>query len=662
MRVFYAVFLIFYILINASAQNITSTVIKPPAQLRCNDVPAKFNSVVFGAIPPNSQNQPVIIFVHGWFDNGYSWFMAKNKWYHSAYNQGYRTAFFFHSFSDEFEKNGKVIAQMIRETCRHYNTDKVIAICHSKGGYDMDYALYNENIWDSVQGVITMSTPYYGAPIADFIANPLLRFVLENIPIVGPIFKGKGTFQMQTAYMAGVVRPMIDNHPDNRPEKFHCFAGWGADHQTVLPNAIPDDILKVVFKDYQPFCLDIPGFGTFAADLMSTGMSITGALSRVIQVQDRYNNPSGNQRYNDGLAPYYSSIRPGAVAISQPPPSLQSYVSHIDELFSSAMWNIVQPEIEYFKNNPVLRKKNTETETQNVQPFQAFSDIQLIQTKTIEINNPVTNKLYVVGDYRNETIKVLDENNVTVKIMPLNITTQAIFDIFHKIDLSALSADKKYTLQFSNQITGFFQDGNKAAIQLNTHADKIYYADEPLNFEVSLFDWTENISDVEVKGFLNRNMDENGNVIYDKIIPVSFEYDEVKHTFVCSKKLSLPDGVYNVSVYAEGNKIKRFGTASILMKQEKKASADTENLLSVYPNPSDDLINIQFNVNESAVYSMDIFDITGKKLLERNCGNLNTGVQQIQISTKEIKLSKGAYMISLNKNGERKSGKIFVLN
>ena len=164
MRFIYTLALICCTIFFLSAQTITTTVIKKPSELRCNEVPAKLNNIVFGAIPPNAQNQPVVVYIHGWFDNGYAWFMSKNKWYENSYNAGYRTAFFFQSYSDAFEDNGKVIAKMIRETCRHYNTDKVIAVCHSKGGYDIDYALYNENVWDSVQGVITLSTPYWGAP------------------------------------------------------------------------------------------------------------------------------------------------------------------------------------------------------------------------------------------------------------------------------------------------------------------------------------------------------------------------------------------------------------------------------------------------------------------------------------------------------------------
>lgn len=655
---------IFTFLINTilSAQTITTSIIKPPAQLRCNEVPAKLNNVVFGAVPPNSADKPVVVYVHGWFDNGFAWFMAKNKWYENSYNQGYRTAFFFHSVSDEFESNGKVIAEMIRKTCQHYNTRSVIAVCHSKGGYDMDYALYNENIWDSVQGVITLSTPYYGAPIADLIAFPLFRSVLEIIPIVGPIFQGKGTYQMQTAYMAGVVRPMIDNHPNNNPAKFHCFAAHGSEHPTVLPSAISDDILKVVFPDYRPACIDIPGFGNFASSLMSTFMNITGVISKVVQVQDKYNNPSKNTNFSDGLAPYYSSLRPGSTVISQPPPAQQSYLNHIDVLLSSYTWNIVQPEIEYFKNNPTFRTTNPIKPVEKVEQYQPVSDIQLIQDKTIQINTDAQNKLFIIGEYQNETIKVLDEQNNLVQTILLNYSVKMMYEIFHEIDLSSLSPNKKYTLQSSKLLTGFLQDGKNCSIQLETNANKTYYSSDALGFEVRLNNWTESISTTVVKGMLSRNMDENGNVLHDKMIPITFEYDAQKNAYVCNDKLNIANGIYNIAVFAEGNSMKRFATTSILLKQDESNPNQQEIKMSVYPNPAKDIVNIEFATTTTAKYALELFDIVGKKLMEKQLGNLNTGNQQIQLSTNQLNLPSGSYLISLTQNGERKNSKVFVVN
>lgn len=662
MRFLYTLALLICTTFFLSAQTITSTVIKKPSELRCNEVPAKLNNIVFGAIPPNSSDKPVVVYIHGWFDNGYAWFMAKNKWYENSYNAGYRTAFFFQSYSDAFEDNGKVIAKMIRETCRHYNTDKVIAVCHSKGGYDIDYALYNENVWDSVQGVITLSTPYWGAPMSDLIAVPFFRTILEAIPIVGPIFKGKGSYQMQTAYMAGVVRPMMDNHPNNRPEKFHCFGAWGYEHATVFPNAIPDDILKVVFPDYQPLCLDIPGFGNLAGSLMTGFMGFTGLVTNISAIQPKYENPQKNHQLNDGLAPYYSAIRPGSVVISQPPPSQQSYLNHIDVLLSAYTWNIVQPEIEYFKNHPVLRKGDSPVSNtkEAIEAVPSFSDAQFVQSNNIKLNTATTNKLYLIGEYKNETIKLLDENNLPINTIPLNITTQGMYDIFHEVDLSFLPSNRKYTLESSAPLTGLLKDGNGASIQLNTNSDKTYYADEPLNMEVALNNWTDNISATTVKGYLNRNIDPNGNVIYDKLIPVTFEYDEAKQTFICKNILELPDGVYNVSVFANGNELNRFTATSILIQQQRKQLSVNTNALNVFPNPANDMITIQFTANENARYNIEIFDVVGKLLASKNIDGIS-GTQQIQINAKEYNLPKGSYWVALSVNGERKS-KVIVLN
>ena len=59
---------------------------------------------------------------------------------------------------------------------------------------------------------------------------------------------------------------------------------------------------------------------------------------------------------------------------------------------------------------------------------------------------------------------------------------------------------------------------------------------------------------------------------------------EVKQVFICNDKLALEDGIYNLSVYVEGNMLKRFATTSILMKQDRKTLIVDDNFLSVFPN------------------------------------------------------------------------------
>lgn len=628
-----------------SAQPVTTKVIPKPSQLRCSDVPAKLNSVILGATPPNSEQQPVIVFVHGWFDNGYAWFMAKNKWYEKCYNAGYKSAFFFHSYSDEFEKNGRVIAEMIRQTCRHYNTNKVIAVCHSKGGFDIEWALYNEGLADSVQGVITLSTPYWGAPMSDLIANPFIRPILEAIPIVGPVFQGKGSYQMQTAYMAGVVRPMMDNHPQNQPEKFHCYAAWGMNHTTVLPDAIPDDILKVVFRDYQPLCLDIPGFGKLAGDLMSAGMSVIGSISRLVQVQPKYDNPSRNQQYLDGLAPYYSSIRPGAVNISEPPPSQQSNLNHIDVLLSSYMWDIVQPEIEYFKTNPVLRKAPLQPQEQlSVQAFQPYSDVQFEQGNELLMAAHPNRKLYVVGDYSQE-VQVTDIHGKILPKLPLYVSTKSLFDVVHEVDLSAYPQEA-LILKSTTPLTAFIQDGSPAAIQLHLPEKQTYEAQD-VQVKVSLAQWPQHPEQVNIQGFLTRNMDAQGELVSSAPVALTFYWEEKEQAYMSKAPQQLDAGVYNISVTAAGNDIKRFATSSILVKSITKNVVDASMQLTVFPNPATDRIAINVETATAGNYTLQFTDVQGRLLATLPLSYLASGKQEVSVSVKQYQLPAGMCWITL---------------
>ena len=660
MRFIYFLTLVLINSILLNAQTITSTVIKKPSELRCNDVAVKLNNVVFGSIPPNSESKPVIIFVHGWFDNGYSWFMAKNKWYENCYNAGYRTAYFFQHFSDKFEKNGKVVAEMIRATCRHYNTNKIIAICHSKGGIDIDYALYNENVWDSVQGVITLSTPFKGAPICDLIAFPLIRVVLENIPIVAPIFRGEGTYQMQTANMERVVRPMLDNHPNNNPAKFRNFAAWSFLHPTEFPATIPDDILKDVFPDYQPLCIELPGSGALAGGLMTFAMGATGILTNITTLLPQYQNTHRNYFQNDGLVPLYSSIRPGSYLFSELPPSQQAYLNHIDITRSSYMWNMVLPQIEYFEQHPQFRLSNNSISLDSkTEPKEALSDIQFVQSNQFTVSDISTNQLILIGNYTDEKITVYDEQNTIVKEIPLNITTNSMFDVFHPIDLSSLAKNKKYILESSVQLTGFFKDGNAAAIQLTTTANKDYTTNEPLNIEVALKDWNENTSQTTVKGFLSRTIDADGNVLHDNSIPISFTYDELNEKYVCKEELNIPTGIYNLAVFAEGNTLKRFTTTSISIKQNKNNSLDKAVDFTLYPNPVKDNFVLQFNALQTTKYQLQIVDVVGKVVYHKQLDNI-VGLQQIQLNSNEFNLANGSYFVTLSDNSSTKSKLLIV--
>jgi hypothetical protein len=310
-----------------------------------------------------------------------------------------------------------------------------------------------------------------------------------------------------------------------------------------------------------------------------------------------------------------------------------------------------------------LRKANQPLVTENIPTdisVTAASDMQFIQGNKFSINTTLENKLYLIGTCTNEKINVYDEQQRLVKTIPLSLSTQGMLDIFHEIDLSTLPANQKYTVQTSVPITGLLKDGNSASIEINTHSDKTSYKDEPLDFEVKLNNWSESPSTTVIEGYLSRNMDENGNVLNEKMIPISFLYDEAKATYVCKNKLDIPEGVYSVTVFANGNEIKRFAATSILIKQERKSIAKTAVEWQVFPNPTAGFITVQYTSDKPSNVVVELLDMTGKLLYQQK-QNVEIGSHQIQLSNNDLNLPKGAYMLTLSINGN-KNNKVIVFD
>ena len=115
MKLIYSLIICFLSSISIQAQNITEYNLPPAPIFTCGDAPSKLNQILYGAIPPNSSNKPIVVFVHGWGDNGYGWFVVKNEWYKKCYNEGFRTAFLFQPVAGSYQENGKIIAEMLKK-------------------------------------------------------------------------------------------------------------------------------------------------------------------------------------------------------------------------------------------------------------------------------------------------------------------------------------------------------------------------------------------------------------------------------------------------------------------------------------------------------------------------------------------------------------------
>lgn len=71
---------------------------------------------------------------------------------------------------------------------------------------------------------------------------------------------------------------------------------------------------------------------------------------------------------------------------------------------------------------------------------------------------------------------------------------------------------------------------------------------------------------------------------------------------------------------------------------------------------------MELNIGESGNYSIEIFDVLGKKISTKDIGNTEKGIHQLQLPVNEFSLSAGSYILSLVKDNERKAAKLVVVN
>jgi len=67
--------------------------------------------------------------------------------------------------------------------------------------------------------------------------------------------------------------------------------------------------------------------------------------------------------------------------------------------------------------------------------------------------------------------------------------------------------------------------------------------------------------------------------------------------------------------------------------------------LTTYPNPSKDMVNISFNLIDASPITYQIFDIKGRKILEKKLPMLSQGKNNIEVSLGH--LASGTYLLQL---------------
>lgn len=89
--------------------------------------------------------------------------------------------------------------------------------------------------------------------------------------------------------------------------------------------------------------------------------------------------------------------------------------------------------------------------------------------------------------------------------------------------------------------------------------------------------------------------------------------------------------------------------------------ANSSNVFEVFPNPADKYFTIQFNLDEETTVNFDVFDLSGKKLLNVCNSDMISGWHSIRINLPETGLTKGSYLLKATIGNTVQTQEIIIL-
>lgn len=165
-------------------------------------------------------SKPPLVFVHGINSSSSTW-SDRNDMAKQAVLNGYESAFIDLYPDQDMKKNGKLLAEKLKEIYEFFGR-KLIIIGHSKGGVDTQAALVYYNAHPYVEKVITLGSPHYGTPLADLAYSKGGSWLAQ---ILGQ--KSDALYSLQTGMMAA-FRSETDQL-ETFPHKYVTYSGsdWG---------------------------------------------------------------------------------------------------------------------------------------------------------------------------------------------------------------------------------------------------------------------------------------------------------------------------------------------------------------------------------------------------------------------------------------------------
>ena len=85
--------------------------------------------------------------------------------------------------------------------------------------------------------------------------------------------------------------------------------------------------------------------------------------------------------------------------------------------------------------------------------------------------------------------------------------------------------------------------------------------------------------------------------------------------------------------------------------------------IRVFPNPVNDLLNIQLNLEKAEEINISVFDLTGKKVIQIYSGELSEGEHDLTWNIRDpggVKVSPSVYLLQLQSKSKIELHKIVI--
>ncbi|SEL15005.1 Por secretion system C-terminal sorting domain-containing protein [Aquimarina amphilecti] len=551
------------------------------------------STIHYGATPSN-YNGKVILFNHGYIDLNQSQFLFDNSFYEKTYNEGYQAVFVATTRGGGIWVNGELLAESIDIVTEKYDVEDVYIIAHSNGGKAAEAAMIQYGKKDKVQQVFALGTPYWGTYLADISQMPWLNWAWRLTGL------NEGARTSTTYYCRDVVRPYLDNNPNNEPEKFVVLGASGYFNGSNL--------------------------------LARAAFTVTGGI--LLPVQGA----------NDGVASYRSTLRPGAEYVFKKN-DYRAFFDHIDVSFGQFSWPYVKS---YIQNRSQKNKKSLEIE--KTSDFITTSNYYIIHSEN-EYEEIVLDK-----NSTSAVAEIIHENPTATfkgitKDLKQTILVKKNTQENHKSVIPLSSSNIK--LQSDSRFAAFIKQNNGITMSLE-HQIKNKH---PL-LKVNISSTRKNdelLLNTETRGVIIRTSTINGTPVQSN--PEIIAFDKINNSFYFDTK-DLEQGVYSLFLNAEnkGNFKRSIISGFVVGDIHKALDINTEvdeyldktnKSIIITPNSVKNyaILSLQGYLT-SDKFSLTIYDITGKKMMTSQVKT--TQNSQYNISEKLQQLSSGIYLLQVN--------------